>query len=670
MTTGLTFEFPDDPRDKAALVSSHADFAESRLGPRKLRWRVAHAYLNGVRRFVKPNFATGDVTVLHLADDDKRKGRLPLALSDLLAQVNEVQGMLASLDVRPVTSRVGSSLQSIRDAATAQVILDSITDTSVLETARRKIAHILTYYGSVAVHGHMANTPRGGLSGHPEVVHPMNVFPWPSISTDYTTQQGVVRQRIVTVSWLRERFGARAINRLLPLMDVFSLMPGDSIDEALSGGSNLIFDRRGRAFQKTAVADPEKLVESVVKIRELWLWEAEDGACSRYMIVSGSALIEDQDFTEIGAAVRCPLTWRSFIDTGDPYGAGMFDMLFSYVREFEKFMEDLIQNVRDADQYPVVLIPQGVVNKRTLAEDDGRKMQFIMASTDPKLTMSGQTFNPIVLQPVNAGETPGRTAAFLKQAMQEVSPISNILRDKGRVDSLSGLQFLDERGKQSLTPAFRSYVDVFKGFYRWALSQTVRELILSGSINAIPIKELSLGLLGAVIDFDRQEIRFTENSLPDPDRVAISVRQETSRSDAIRKQEALTLLQAGISSPERFLLHAVNEGIDWAMWMESEKSAHEMFVQNALALYGDGQRGAQIFVGQHLELPGLQLMELDALLGSPVMRAADPRIINAFLDWRDLLVRQLQPILPPQVPEADELAAVAAGPQGALPGPQ
>ena len=108
-------------------------------------------------------------------------------------------------------------------------------------------------------------------------------------------------------------------------------------------------------------ASTDETKYSLVRIRELWL-TGHRNTVTRYVVTSGDYVIVDEDYADV--EVYCPIGIARFIETGSFYGAGLFDLLFSISREMEKLLKSLFNNIRDMDQYGILVLPQGQFNER------------------------------------------------------------------------------------------------------------------------------------------------------------------------------------------------------------------------------------------------------------------------------------------------------------------
>ena len=654
--TQYQFKLPKKKREICQVIRDHAEKEMSRLSYRRITWLLTYYYLNGMRRFDVFDPATGHLAP-HYLDEE---GNLEFQSQEMLSAIDRVSARIASMDLRPKVLRTGTSLPMIRQRSTAQVLADSLVSDEQIAEVSTKFAHLFTALGSCGIQGHILDHPTIGLTGDLEVIHPKELFPFPSLSQDYTKQSGLIRQRLVPLETLVEKFGPR-IKSNLEDMEYYEIEVGDPIedpDDTYDHGYSVNpFNNKG--YNETA-ADSM----TVVRVRELWI-DGPRGTCSRYVICSGDYLIDDQDLE--GTQTYCPIGFARFMETGTFHGAGLFDLLFSINREMEKMLKSLFNNIRELDRYGVVVMPQGSFNERSILREVGDGLRMISYAPDPL----NEKFSPFVISPHNAGDIPGKTAAFAKQLMQSINPVQDLLQEKGRVDSASGLQFLDEQINKAMTNPTMGVVQAFGKMYRSLVSNASRELFLKP--RPIPVKTLDLNLAGAVIDFDTSEISFQTNPIPNVAHLTFAVKQVNPRSEVARKQEALQLLQSGLMDPEAFKLFALKEGLDFAMYMDEDQAAYEQVVQNILNLFGNGAEPGEVVITPHTSKPEMQLRVLSSFMAGPLMTKADPRIVDEFKRYREALIQFMGASLPAMVPNPDSVAAFAdqmpSQPAGPQPGP-
>ena len=212
-------------------------------------------------------------------------------------------------------------------------------------------------------------------------------------------------------------------------------------------------------------------------------------------------------------------------------------------------------------------------------------------------------------------------------------------------------------------------VQAFGHMYRSLVSSATRELVIKP--RQIPVHALDLNLAGAVIDFKNSTISFEKNPIPNSSHLTFTVNQIHPRSEVVRKQEAIAMLEKGLTDPDGVKLFALKEGLDFAIYMDEDQAAYELVVQNILNLYGNGNESGQIVLTPHTSRPELQLRVLSSFMAGPLMSQADPSIIDEFKKYRETLIQFMGHSLPAMVPNPDSAAMFAEQAQmGPRPGPQ
>ncbi len=650
------FKLPKKKIEICQVIRDHAEKEISRLSYRRITWLLTYYYLNGMRRFDVFDPESGNLSP-HYLDDE---GNMEFQSQEMLSAIDRASARLAAMDLRPKIMRTGTSLPMIRQRSTAQLLADSLVSDDQIAEVSTKFAHLFTSLGSCGIQGHISDHPTIGLTGDLEVIHPKEILPFPSLGQDYTKQCGMIRQRIVPLETLVEKFGDK-VKRHIEEMEYYEIEVGDPLEDPDNSYDHT--QSTGNPFNNKGYKSNSADSMTVVRVRELWIDGPRD-TCSRYIICSGDYLFEDQDLE--GTQTYCPIGFSRFMENGSFHGAGLFDLLFSINREMEKMLKALFNNIKELDRYGVVVMPQGSMNERSILREVGDGLRMISYAPDPL----NEKFSPFVISPHNAGDVPGKTAAFAKQLMQGINPVQDLIAEKGRVDSATGLQFLDEQINRAMTNPTMGVVQAFGKMYRSMVSNASRELVLNP--RPIPVKALDLNLAGAIIDFDNSQISFEQNPIPNVAHLTFSVRQINPRSEVVRKQEAMQMLQAGLMDPDGFKLFALKEGLDFAMWIDEDQSAYEQVVQNILNLYGNGTDPGQVILTPHTSRPEIQLRVLGSFMSGPMIIKADPVVVDEFKKYREALIQFMGASLPAMVPNPDSAAMFAEQqpqpPSG--PGPQ
>lgn len=651
-----------DPLELCRILRAHAEKETANMAVRRCIWLLAYYYLQGYRRFSVFDPVAGNVVAHYLGSEngtDKDATKLSYQSQELLVALDRVTSQLASGDLRPRILRGGNSLRAFRDRAVTQVIDDALFSDDQIEKEKTKFLHLFATLGSCGIQGHIEDHPVVGLSADIEVIHPMELMPFPSLTLDYTKQRGLVRQRYVPLEFLVDKFGRR-IKSNVESLEYYEVQAGSPLDvtggiSSTIGGVKYISERTGNALTNS------KSMMEVVKVRELWL-DGHRDTCSRYVVCSGDYMIEDLDLSRDEA--YCPIGFARFMENGTFHGVGLFDVLFSISRKLEKLLQSLFVNVESSDKYGVIVMPQGAWNERAALRDVGHGLRVLPYMPDP----GAESFRPFAIQPYNSGDFPGKVAQMTKQLMDGMSPWQDLLREKGRVDSQVGLAFLDEKIRQAMTSPTRGVQQAFGSMYRGATNEAIGKMILSP--RAIPVTHLTLDLAGAVIDPDENTVSFTQspegrNSIPDISRLTFTVRDVNPSSAYARKEEMFRLAEMRTKMEGRgdwtaFVITSITEGIDITYYTDEEKAAVETVILNILTLYGDGEEPAgPVILTPHVARPDIQIRILQAFMSGPYMRKASVFVQNDFATYLDTLKGYMGMILPEGIPNPDDQALAA-----------
>lgn len=648
---------PKKDEDICRMIDDHVAIEESKLQVRKIRWELAAAYAQGHRVF---QFRGGGAIprglgAFHFNDD----GKMPLQNSSLLKKANEFQGHLQSLDMRPTALREEVSLSGIRERGIAQVLANSALSVEQIEGAWSRFTWMFTWLGSCGIQGDVIDYPNVGLTSEISVIPPWEIFPFPSLNNDLEQVRGFVRQRLVPVDHLKDPsvYGKRFGSMMGKMSGhIFSRKVGSATDtsEVRESPTPRTFGQTNQ-MSSNRRSSGSKAQYKVAMHRELFLFGPR-GTLQRMVSCVGNALLVDETYDSIQTYV--PIAYERFMETGDFRGAGMFDLLFSLESQFEKLVESLVVNTRDQERYPVTVIPAGVMNEKSVFKDDGNRLRFVTVTPEESFG-TNKDFRPITVSPHNSGDVPGRTAAFLREVIQENSPVRDLLKEKGRIDSLPALQFFDEREKRSVNTPVANSMRAWSTIYKYCVSQTANHLVRTP--RALPLSDITVDLAGVVIDFDKGSVSFTENPLPDLSRIRFIPRSRGLKSEAVRKGEAVEMLKLqreinDMGDWDGFLLLTFEEGMDFALYAKGEKNAYDSVVMNILRLYNDGQTPGQIVLTPHTERPEFQLRILNDFMTSRTMSVASPQVIDGFKIYRETLLMFMGQILPQSVPDPYDAA--------------
>lgn len=639
---------PTNKEDLARVIELHGAREDSRMNLRRVTWRLAYLYLQGMRRFDIYNPVTGMVRGYSVDEE----GNLEYQDSHILRGIDQNAGRIAAMDLRPKVEAVGTALQAVRDRSVTQIGMDSIVSEDALDAVKNKFAHILVALGCCGLTGHVVDHPTIGLTTDFEVIHPSELSPFPSLNEDYTKQQGIMRTRLVPLQSLKKKYGARIAANLdkmryweLPIGDPLQLDTGGTPQATATGGLVKFWTEGG----SSELAGAE--IVKVVKVRELWL-DGPANTCARYCIVSGDYTIDDQDFE--GQDVYCPIGVARFMENGTFHGAGYFDLMYAISRHFEMLIKQLFTNIRDLDRYGFLVMPRGSFNRESAMREIGKGLRVLDYEPDPALMDAN--FKPFAVQPFNSGDVPGRTAMMAKEIMDGLNPIRDLLKEKGRVDSSTGLQFLDEQITRAMTNVTRSVQSCMSTVYRNAATQLFRQVVVSP--RPIPVSRVSLDLAGAVINPEQGTVTLGANRVPDLPRLSFTVRETSPKSEVALKQEALSYVmgQIPITDPLSFKLFSIENGLDVALWMKEEEAAYESAVWDCIILFGDGKTPGQIVPTMFAARPDIQVKIVRAFMSGPIFRQSSVDVQNSFADYSETLMGWMGNVLPEGIPNPADVA--------------
>jgi hypothetical protein len=133
-------------------------------------------------------------------------------------------------------------------------------------------------------------------------------------------------------------------------------------------------------------------------------------------------------------------------------------------------------------------------------------------------------------------------------------------------------------------------------------------------------------------------VSFESNPLPSLSQLSFKIKDINPRSKVARKQEALALQQQFQIDPDTFMLFALKEGLDFAMWTDEHQSAYESVVRNCLLLYGDGKTPGQVVLTPQTSKPEMQIRVLNSFMAGPTMMVASAEVQNAFIEYHKTLM--------------------------------
>lgn len=638
-------KLPKSDQTLATILRMHSARCMTHYSWRRVNWLLAYYYLSGYRTFDLYDPQTGRIEARHVGSD----GNVEYHSEELLYAINQLASRLQGLDMRPSVVAQGSTLGAMRDRAVLQITADSLFLQDELDRNVRDFSWLFTCLGFAGITAEIEDHPAMGLTAELEVIHPKEIMPWPLLGEDPTKLSGIMRERVISMEHLYEVFGKNKIaGKKDNELEWFVLEHGQSlpaIDTYYSGNVS------GMANSHLSANTHPRDGAEFVKVRELWTF-GPGRTVADYVIASGDCILSRQDLR--AQQVHCPIGFARFMDNGTFHGAGLFDVMFHSHRQLEKLSKRLFQNVHDTERFGLLVMPSGQIPQESVLRPVGDSLKVLFYEPDA----ISEGFKPFAITPTNTGEIPGRTAAFAREAMNRVNPIRDLIEEKGRVDSASGLSFLQEQINQALTNPTGGVRDAFSAMYKAGCARGL--LLYTTTKRPIPVQNLSLEMAGAVINHENGTLQFSENPLPDISRLQVTIRALTPKSPAAIKAELYELWKNGIEQdPLAFRLACLRAGVDIPLWLEEEKGAYEMAVLSILTLFGNGEEPGELVLTPTTTRPDVVARVLSGFMCSPIMQKASPSVVDAFSAFRFTLMQYMGPTLPGNLPNPEDLAMLS-----------
>jgi hypothetical protein len=628
---------PEDSNAAAQVIRRNCDRMDPFLTMYRLNAQIATYYAAGYRVFDQVNPMTGTLQARFTEAEDDRHVH-PLGEGNLLYQVQQIMGFLGSMNTSPVATSTIKTLEAIRQQGAANAILGSLYRPQAYEHVMTELDYNYSYLGFGAVHVGVEEHVAMGLYTEFDVVHPFEVMPFPFLKPGFTVPEGVCRRRLLTRESLVEVYGERAVKMLEDTHEhsSFTIPIGDSLDLDLSGTT---LSNYGQVYNFGS-RQPSDVDLEAFEIIETWIY-GPMGTVDRMLVTCGDVALEDKDFSD--TETYCPLVYRRCYENGTFWGAGHFTMAFGSSRRAELLRKSVFRSLINQESWPIVILPQGQVNERTAMgklADGG--LRYMKVGYDIGIDRPP---TPMVVGPVSQSPGTAQLAQYLEMTAAQVNPVPDLSQDKGRVDSAQGLQYLDQESKRSITTIMRGKRQLLGDAFRVCAQRAVATLMEAP--RRIPVPNLTLDLVGTSIDPETMEIGFENNPLPNIGRLKFEILEGHTNQGIGAKLEGLQLVQGQMQSFEQFQLFCVKNNIDLAMDMSEIRQAYNNAIMNILLIYNDGQESQQVAINTNSVRADVELLVLNPFLATREFLNASIDVQEALLQYQNILMTQLNVLLPP-----------------------
>ena len=206
---------------------------KSRMNPISINWFINHYYMKGLRNFSNINYGAGTLNASYLDES----GTLKFRYEDIVSKYQAQLGRLLAINLAPAVSRRGRSLDGLRKASTAQVVLDSAFPQEKVSKLALNIFPSLLHYGTVGLGLWIEDVDSMGI----EVIHPWELIPIPIDVSTPSDVRGLIRVRYVPSDYVKGLSitpgkGSKAYKGMDDLKVPFGDLPADVSTRFQGGG--------------------------------------------------------------------------------------------------------------------------------------------------------------------------------------------------------------------------------------------------------------------------------------------------------------------------------------------------------------------------------------------------------------------------------------------------
>lgn len=636
----FTFSLPKDTPANTKQVQEIFQYlvstGRSRMNPISINWWINHFYMRGIRNFTNINYGGGTLNASYLDGS----GTLKFKYEEILSKYQAQLGRLLTINLAPAVTRKGQSLDGLRKASTAQVVLDSIFPQAKVSSLALSAFPPLLHYGTIGFGLWVEGPDSVGI----EVIPPWELIPIPIDVSSPTDKRGLMRIRHVPTQWVKNLAitpaeGKKVWKGLdevkvptgdLPA-DVTSKFQGSASIASTGGGfyvrasnSQVETQWKGKGSKK------DKTQMDVTLLVEAWT-ETSDGHLAEYFIFAGSEskLVQLYRHDHSAQKYYMPVQVARDIIVGGFYGRSFVDQLIPLNTEAEYSLSSLFQSVADYDLYGVTLWPTslGTPTDAFRGKDGIKRIAYEPDYTSPDL-------KPFQWQPAKMSKPQIDAAMIASNLMDKLSnqPTDLMKGDSpGRVDSASGLGFLYETSGIPLSPTAKNVAEAIAGVYR-AMLGICRDIWPSTKV--ISVSNLDDDLAGINLDVETGNISLAQNAIPSPNEVNINVASEIPISKEQQKMELKEAFKEGRLTMNEFNFMVREKGLDIPVgdivsWQNYRRAKMEN-----IALFGDGEKPGKVIVSER-DMHVIHKEVLDAFMARPEFYAASAEVRDAFIKHYD-----------------------------------
>ncbi|KKN55759.1 hypothetical protein LCGC14_0579080 [marine sediment metagenome] len=605
------------------------------MNPISINWYINHFYMRGLRNFTNINYGDGTLNASYLNE----AGVLKFRYEGIIAKYQSQLGRLLSINMAPAVSRRGQSLDGLRKASTAQVVLDSMFPQEKVASLALNAFPMLLQYGTIGFGLWVEGPDSVGI----ETIPPWELIPIPIDVSAPTDVRGLIRVRYVPTDWVKSlTITPGAGKKVYKGMDDFKVPFGDLPADATSKfqGTASLTTVGGGFFVRSATSNSQvetqwagrknkkdKTQTDVTLLVEVWT-ETSDGYLAEYLILAGSynRLRQLHRYDHSNERFHMPIRVARDVTVGGFYGRSFVDQLLPLNTEAEYSLSSLFQTISDYDLYGLMMWPAslGTPPDAHRGQDGVKRITYEPDYTTPEL-------KPFNIEPARLTKPQIEAATLAISIMNDsANQPTEMLKGgaPGRVDSASGLGFLYETSNIPLSPTAKNVAVAVSGVYRAMLG--ISKAIWPAS-KVVSINNLDDSLAGIVLDSSTGEISLAQNAIPSPDEVNINIASEVPISKEQQKLELKEALDKGRITLDEYSFKVRELGLDSAVGNEVAWQNYRRSKLENLSLFGDGEKPGKVIVAER-DMHLVHLSVLDAFMARPEFYAASQEVRDAFIE--------------------------------------
>lgn len=627
-----TWTLPTEVKQAEAVVANMVLQGKGKRNQQSIKWAIAQYYMQGIRDFSSVNYNEGTVSIAY----QNNAGILKFRYEEIIAKYMGQLGRLLSLDLKPAVRKKGISLDGLRKASVAQVVLDAAISQDKVSRAELATMPPLLMYGTLGIGLWIEGPDSQGI----DIIPPWELLPIPVDVAGPNDVRGIMRIRYVPLDWIKNLSitpdkGSKKYRGIVDMdlpsgqmpIDIASFGDGSVSSTGMGGGffvrtQTKDDDMASGKFGKSKKKDEMNV--QVTQLVELWT-ETSDGYLAEYAIYAGiTELRELYRHDHTAQKYYMPIQIIRDVTVGSFWGRSYIDQLIPLNNEIEIALSSIFQAVSDFDLYGLQMWPAtlGTPPLAQRGQDGIKRIVFEPDYTSPELQieniMPAKMTAPMLQAIQLAANLLDRQANQPEAIMKGDAP--------GRVDSGAGLGFLYEASGIPISPTAKNIAEAYAGIYR-ALLRILKDEWTNQKV--VSISNLDDSLAGIVLDAEAGTMSLSQNAIPYPDEVSVTVASEVPVSPEQQKVELKEAFKEGRITLDEFNWKVREQGLDIPVGDEVGWQNRRRAMMENIILFGDGKKPGEVIVGPH-DLHRVHVITLQAFVGRPEYYASSVEVRQKF----------------------------------------